>query len=104
MRLGLLGGSFNPIHNCHLTIAHHVHNRLQLSRILFIPTGDPPHKGDSSLAPANIRYEMVCLAIADSPLFMVSDIETQRKGKSYSIDTVRALDHHYGPTTDLTSF
>ena len=101
LKMGLLGGSFNPIHNCHLTIAHHVHERLQLSRILFIPTGDPPHKRDGSLAPANVRYEMVCLAIADSPLFMVSDIETQRKGKSYSIDTVRALHHHYGPTTEL---
>ncbi len=81
-RLGLLGGSFNPIHNCHLAIAHYVYERMQLSQVLFIPTGDPPHKRDGSLAPANVRYEMVRLAIADSPLFMVSDIEIQRKGKS----------------------
>ena len=101
MRLGLLGGTFNPIHNCHLTIAHHVHERMQLSQVLFIPTGDPPHKQDGALAPANVRYEMVCLAITDSPLFMVSDIEIRRKGKSYSIDTVRALQHHYGPSTEL---
>ncbi len=100
-RLGLLGGSFNPIHHCHLTIAHHVHEHMQLSRVLFIPTGDPPHKRGDSLAPANVRYEMVRLAIADSPLFMVSDIEIQRKGKSYSIDTVRALQHHYGPSANL---
>ncbi len=100
-RLGLFGGSFNPIHNCHLAIAHHVHERLQLSQILFIPTGDPPHKRDGSLAPANVRSEMVRLAIADSSLFMVSDIEVQRKGKSYSIDTIRALQHHYGPSTEL---
>ncbi len=100
-RLGLFGGSFNPIHNCHLTIAHHVHERMQLSQVLFIPTGDPPHKRNSSLAPANVRFEMVRLAIADSPLFIVSDIEIQRKGKSYSIDTVRALQHHYGPSTEL---
>lgn len=101
MRLGLLGGSFNPIHNGHLTIAQHVHERMRLSQVLFIPTGDPPHKRDGSLAPANVRFEMVRLAIADSPLFIVSDIEIQRKGKSYSIDTVRALQHHYGPSAEL---
>jgi len=100
-RLGLLGGSFNPIHNCHLTIAHHVYERMQLSHVLFIPTGDPPHKRDDSLAPANVRYEMVRLAIADSAFFMVSDIEIQRKGKSYSIDTIRALRRHYGSSTEL---
>ncbi|MBX3329889.1 MAG: nicotinate-nucleotide adenylyltransferase [Nitrospira sp.] len=100
-RLGLLGGSFNPIHNCHLTIAHHVYERMQLSQVLFIPTGDAPHKRDGSLAPANVRYEMVRLAIADNPLFTVSDIEIQRKGKSYSIDTVRALQQHYSPSTEL---
>jgi len=100
-RLGVFGGSFNPIHNCHLTIAHHVHERMQLSHILFIPTGDPPHKRDGSLAPSNVRLEMVELAIADSPLFLASDIEIQRKGKSYSIDTVRALQRHYGSSTEL---
>lgn len=101
LKVGLLGGSFNPIHNGHLTIAHHVHERMQLSQILFIPTGDPPHKRNGSLAPANIRYEMVRLAIADNPVFGVSDIETRRKGKSYSIDTVRAVRHHYGPSAEL---
>ena len=90
-KIGLLGGSFNPIHNGHLTIAHHVYERMQLSGVLFIPNGDPPHKRDGSLAPANVRLEMVQLAIADSPLFHISDIEMQRNGKSYSIDTVRAL-------------
>ena len=101
LKVGLLGGSFNPIHNGHLTIARHVHERLQLSQVLFIPTGDPPHKQDGTLAPANVRLEMVRLAIADTPFFTVSDIEMQRKGKSYSIDTIRALQHHYGPSTEL---
>ena len=100
-RLGVFGGSFNPIHNCHLTIAHHVYERMQLSQVLFIPTGTPPHKRDDSLAPANVRYEMVRLAIGESSFFMVSDIEIQRKGKSYSIDTIRALRRHYGPSTEL---
>lgn len=101
LRLGLLGGSFNPIHNCHLTIAHHVHERMQLSQVLFIPTGNPPHKRDGSLAPANVRADMVRLAIAGNPRFMVSDIEIQRTGKSYSIDTVRSLQKHYGPSVEL---
>jgi nicotinate-nucleotide adenylyltransferase len=99
--VGLLGGSFNPIHNGHLAIAHHVHERMQLSEVLFIPTGDPPHKRDGSLAPATARLEMVRLAITDRPFFKVSDIEMQRKGKSYSIDTIRALQYHYGPSTKL---
>jgi nicotinate-nucleotide adenylyltransferase len=101
LKVGLLGGSFNPIHNGHLTIARHVHERMQLSQVLFIPTGDPPHKRDGSLAQANVRLEMVRLAIAGNPLFTVSDIEMQRKGKSYSIDTIRALQDHYGPSTEL---
>ncbi|MBH0201024.1 MAG: nicotinate-nucleotide adenylyltransferase [Nitrospira sp.] len=100
-KVGLLGGSFDPIHTGHLTIARQVQEHLQLSRVLFIPTGDPPHKRDGSLAPANVRLEMVRLAIADNPFFTVSDIEVQRKGKSYSIDTIRTLQHHYGPSTVL---
>lgn len=100
-RLGLLGGSFNPIHNCHISIARHVSEHLQLSHVLFIPTGDPPHKRDGSLAPAHVRFEMVRLAIADSPTFEVSDIEVNRTGKSYSIDTVRVLQDQYGPSTEL---
>ncbi len=101
IRLGLLGGSFNPIHNCHLAIAHQVYHHLHLSRILFIPSGDPPHKRNGSLAPASVRLEMVRLAIADKPEFDVSDIEIRRSGKSYTIDTVDELQQQYGPSTEL---
>ncbi len=100
-RLGLFGGSFNPIHVCHLTIARQARDLLQLDQILFIPTGDPPHKPDGTLAPAKDRYEMVRLAIADVPYFALSDIELRRSGKSYSIDTVRALRRQYGSETAL---
>lgn len=100
-RLGLLGGSFNPIHNGHLTIAHHVHERMKLSRVLFIPTGDPPHKRGGSLAPATHRFEMVRLAIAETPFFEVSTIELDREGKSYSIDTVHEVQAQYGPSSKL---
>jgi len=101
MRLGLFGGSFNPIHNGHLAIARQAHEALALDRTLFIPTGDPPHKQDGALAGAQHRYEMVRLAIAGTPAFELSDIEITRQGKSYSIDTVRELQQHYGPSTAL---
>lgn len=100
-KLGLLGGSFNPIHNGHLTIARLVRDQLRLDQVLFIPTGDPPHKRDGSLAPAKDRYEMVRLAIAGTPSFQLSDIEIQRSGKSYSIDTIRELQRQFGSSAEL---
>lgn len=102
MRIGLFGGTFNPIHRCHLTIAAQTRERLSLDQILFIPTGDPPHKPQDNLAPTSHRLEMIRLAIAADPAFAVSDIEVRRSAKSYSIDTVRALRDHYGPNTDLS--
>ncbi len=100
-RLGLFGGSFNPVHNGHLRIAGHVRNTLQLDRVLFIPTGDPPHKQDVSLASAMHRNKMVHLAIAGCPFFEISEIEMRRSGKSYSIDTVRELRQQLTPLTDI---
>ena len=102
MKIGLFGGTFNPIHNCHLTIATHIRERLPLDRILFIPTGDPPHKPQDGLAPASHRLEMVRLAIASDPAFSVSDVEVRKPTKSYSIETVRALREHYGPDVELS--
>ena len=101
MRLGLLGGSFNPIHRCHLSIAQSARQLLALDRILFIPTGDPPHKESRTLAEARHRYRMVKLAIHDIPEFALTDLEIRRTGKSYSIDTVRAIQQEYGPATSL---
>src|SRR5215471_9254247 len=101
MRLGVLGGTFNPIHNGHLAIARQTREALGLDRILFIPTNDPPHKPHQGLAPAKDRYEMVRLAIDSDPLFVISDVELRRSGTSYSIDTVRQLQHEYGPQTHL---
>jgi nicotinate-nucleotide adenylyltransferase len=101
MRLGLLGGSFNPIHNCHLTVAAQTREALDLDRVLFIPTGDPPHKDFGSLAPARHREAMVRLAIEGEPSFGLSDVELRRQGKSYSIDTIRALQAEMGPASEL---
>ena len=102
MRLGILGGTFNPIHFGHLDIAHNVREKLQLDQILFVPAGEPPHKQGETLAAGNDRYEMVRLAIAGDVCFALSDIELRRKGKSYSIDTVRHLQGEYGPCAELS--
>ncbi len=100
-KLGLLGGTFNPIHRCHLTLARTVLERLDLDQVLFIPTGDPPHKAKADLAPASLRLEMVRLAIEGEASFSVTDLETRRSGLSYSIDTVTSLQASEGPTTAL---
>ncbi|HEV8540346.1 MAG TPA: nicotinate-nucleotide adenylyltransferase [Nitrospiraceae bacterium] len=101
MKIGLLGGTFNPIHRCHLSLAAEVRDRLHLDRILFIPTGNPPHKPASSLAPAGHRVEMVRRAIAGNPAFALSEVETQRPSTSYSVETVRMLRAEYGPAAEF---
>lgn len=100
-RIGLLGGTFNPIHRCHLTLAHEVRHRLNLDLVLFIPTGDPPHKLTAGLAPAQDRLAMVTLALEGEPSFAVSDIEVRRPGISYSIDTVTLLQQEWGTTAKV---
>ena len=90
-RVGVLGGSFNPIHYGHLLLADEVLETLDLDRLLFVPAASPPHKPASQLAPAADRCEMVRLAIADHPKFAVSDLELQRPGPSYTVDTLEAL-------------
>jgi nicotinate-nucleotide adenylyltransferase len=90
-RVAVFGGSFNPIHYGHLLLADQVQEILGLDRVLFVPVGMPPHKGQSELAPAPDRHAMVALAIAGHPAFAVSDLELRRPGLSYTIETIRAL-------------
>jgi nicotinate-nucleotide adenylyltransferase len=90
-RTALFGGSFNPIHFGHLLLADEVRERLALDRVIFMPLGTPAHKPADTLAPATHRLGMVRLAIADSPAFEVSDLETRRAGPSYTVDTLEAL-------------
>ncbi len=101
MKLGIMGGTFDPIHNGHLLIAQEAGWRLGLERVLFIPTGDPPHKQSQLVAPAECRLAMVRLATADNPLFEVSTIEVEREGFSYTADTLADLHVRYGPQTEL---
>jgi nicotinate-nucleotide adenylyltransferase len=101
MRIGLFGGTFNPVHRCHLEAATQTQRRLRLDRVLFIPSADPPHKLSMSLAPARQRLEMVRIAIRDMPAFQVSDVEMRRPSKSYSIETVHELQKEFGPEAEL---
>ncbi len=91
MKLGILGGTFNPIHYGHLAAAEEVSDRLGLQRVLFVPSFIPPHKKDEDMPSVIHRMEMVRLAIADNPLFEPSDIELKRGGMSYTIDTINTL-------------
>ncbi len=89
MRVGLFGGSFNPIHLGHLRSAEEVREALKLDLIYFIPAASPPHKPEGDLAPAEHRLAMVRLATKGNRHFMVSDIEVRRMGRSFTIETVR---------------
>lgn len=95
MKIGLMGGTFNPIHMAHLRIAEEARERCGLDRVLFIPVADPPHKPLAGEVPFGQRCRMVSLAIADNPAFELSDIEGRRGGKSYSIDTIGVFREQY---------
>ncbi len=89
MRVGILGGTFNPIHLGHLRSAEEVREALGLDLVYFVPTAIPPHKPADELAPGEHRLAMVRLATKGNRYFMVSDVEVRRTGRSYTIDTVR---------------
>jgi len=94
-RVGLFGGTFNPLHNAHLEVARTALNQYELSGIVFVPNGIPPHKGPVLSGDKEVRYEMVRLAVESIPKFDVSRIEVDRDGPSYTIDTIRALKEDY---------
>lgn len=91
MKLGVFGGTFDPIHKAHLTVAEEVRTRLGLVEILFIPAGRPWLKASSPISAAEHRLEMVRLAIADKPYFKLSPLEIERAGPSYTVDTIAEL-------------
>jgi nicotinate-nucleotide adenylyltransferase len=90
-RLGVFGGTFNPVHLGHLIMAQDAIEAFDLSRIIFVPCARPPHKPGADLAPAQHRLAMLETAIEGDLRFEVSDMEIQRGGTSYTIDTMRAL-------------
>lgn len=90
-RVGVFGGSFNPIHFGHLLVADEVCETLALDRVVFVPAGVPPHKPPAELASAADRFAMTALATREHPRFEVCDVEMERPGPSYTVDTLRAL-------------
>ena len=101
MRVGVLGGTFDPVHLGHLAITEEVRIKLDLDRVIFIPAGQPRLRGDEYLTPAIDRLRMVELAIGDNPHFQVCDIEIQRSGPTYTVDTLVELGQRLGPDTSL---
>ena len=92
MNLGIFGGTFNPPHLGHLIVAEFARDQLHADEIIFVPAANPPHKKDPSVVSGSARLQMTRLAIQDNSDFAVSDIEIQRKGISYSVDTVMGLE------------
>jgi nicotinate-nucleotide adenylyltransferase len=100
-RIGIMGGTFDPIHFGHLVTAEKVQEAFSLDEVVFVPSGNPPHKKNRKVTEATHRLNMVKLAIADHPGFSVSPIEINRKGYSYALDTVDAFRRIYGEDTKL---
>lgn len=88
-RVGLMGGTFDPIHYGHLVAAEAARVDFGLDRVVFIPSGHPPHKTDKAISSGWDRYIMTMLAVSDNPHFDVSDTEIKREGLSFAVDTVR---------------
>jgi len=96
-KVGIMGGTFDPIHFGHLVVAEEAYTSLNLSEVVFVPTGNPPHKKIKMITPAEDRYIMTCMAIVDNPHFKISKIEIEREGTSHTIDTLREMRHWFLP-------
>ncbi|MFH0772231.1 MAG: nicotinate-nucleotide adenylyltransferase [Candidatus Omnitrophota bacterium] len=101
MRIGLLGGTFNPVHTGHLVLGEEAREKLNLDKVIFIPAYVPPHKKEDELADANDRFKMVELATRGNPYFEISSFEMDSKATSYSVETLKAFKSKYGETAKL---
>lgn len=100
-RIGIMGGTFDPIHLGHLLTAETIRTACGLDKVLFIPVGKPPHKQNQKITPGLQRYVMTVMATAANPFFQVLPLELERTGLSYTIDTVRMLSAQYEPGTEF---
>jgi nicotinate-nucleotide adenylyltransferase len=96
-RLGILGGTFDPVHHAHLVAAQEARHQLELDRVLFVPAGAPPHKPNRPLSAAHHRLQMLQLAVADQPHFAISRVDLDRPGPCYTVDTLALLRSEWGP-------
>jgi nicotinate-nucleotide adenylyltransferase len=100
-RLGVMGGTFDPIHHGHLVAASEVAAKFALDEVVFVPTGQPWQKAHRTVSLAEDRYLMTTIATASNPRFSVSRVDIDRPGSTYTLDTLRDLHHHYGEDVDL---
>jgi len=100
-RIGIIGGTFDPIHWAHLVVAEESRVRLGLSKVIFVPAGRPAHKKDHPTSDAEHRYAMVLLGTYSNPDFQISRLEIERAGPSYSVDTIREFKRMYGSNTEI---
>jgi nicotinate-nucleotide adenylyltransferase len=100
-RLGVMGGTFDPVHHGHLVAGSEVAHIFALDEVIFVPTGEPYQKDDRKVSPAEDRYLMTVIATASNPRFSVSRVDIDRPGPTYTIDTLRDLHEANGPNADL---
>ncbi len=100
-RVGLMGGTFDPVHYGHLVVAEEVYAALDLAEMLFVPAGQPPHKPNRVVTGAQHRLAMLELAIAGNPHFSISRVDLDRPGPSYTVETLRLLREQWGELTAL---
>lgn len=103
-KIGIIGGTFDPIHSGHLLIAELARDSLNLERVLFVPAGDPPHKQAAEKTAAHHRCRIVELAIADNPHFELSRVDLDRPGPHYSLDTVALIRSQFDLAADDCHF
>jgi len=101
VNIGILGGTFDPIHIGHLVVAEEARMKLELSEVVFVPAGQPWLKQDRHITPALHRVEMVRRAIADNPYFKLSTLEVDRLGPSYTVDTLTSLQDQLSSESSL---
>lgn len=101
MRIGIMGGTFDPIHHGHLVAASEVADRFALDEVVFVPTGQPWQKGAVAVSPAEDRYLMTVIATASNPRFQVSRVDIDRPGPTYAVDTLQDLRAAYGDKAEL---
>ncbi|WP_194916860.1 nicotinate-nucleotide adenylyltransferase [Catenulispora rubra] len=100
-RLGVMGGTFDPVHHGHLVAASEVASLFGLDEVVFVPTGEPWQKSERRVSPAEDRYLMTVIATASNPRFSVSRVDIDRGGPTFTTDTLRELSVERGPDTDL---
>jgi len=101
IKIGIMGGTFDPIHYGHLVTAEAVRAEFQLDKVIFVPAGNPPHKVKRNVTDKKHRYLMTILATVTNPHFEVSAIEIEREGYTYTIDTIREFKRIYGEKAEL---